>query len=66
MKERSGGEFRAEFMRTINHPNGANVDMYMLRDDPLGRRMVTLGVPHGDRELAYRIARLLNAEPTPS
>ena len=59
MKEKEEA-FEARFVRTLQNGPTTKVDMWMLRDDPAGERIVTLGVPHGDQDLAYRICALLN------
>jgi hypothetical protein len=62
----SGLPFKAKFMRTLQNGPLTKVDMWMLRDDRDGALIVTLGVPHGEQDLPYRVCRLLNADASPT
>lgn len=45
LKER---KWEPQFVRTVIGPDNSKVDMYIVRDDPNGTYMVTIGVPHKD------------------
>lgn len=52
--------WKAQFLRTVTRGKDTAIDMWIIRDDPDGDKIVTLGVPRGDRDTPYRIVRLMN------
>src|SRR5580698_8482310 len=52
----------SKFWKTLDNPSapGAKVDMYLLHDDKTGEGIVSVGVPHGDKETASLICNRMN------
>lgn len=56
-------EWEPEFVKTLDN-HGAKVDMWFMRDDETGETIISVGVPHGDQDTPYKIARAVNSHAT--
>jgi len=55
-------QFKAAFHCTVTNPSapGGKIDMYLVHDDATGEGLITLGVPHGDKETPARVVKSVN------
>ena len=59
MKQPSDMQWKAVFHKTIHNtsaPGDGRVDMYVMVDDETGEGIVSVGVPHGRKDIAQYIA----------
>lgn len=56
--------WKAQFWRTLHNPSAPGpVDMYLIVNDETGEGIVSVGVPHGRRDLAEYIAKCCSIGP---
>jgi hypothetical protein len=49
------------FWKTINNPSAGKVDMYLLNDDETGEGLISVGVPHGRKDIAEFVLKSCDA-----